>query len=136
LNDSTLPSQRCSARQASRHGPDARLATDLSTLTSESLTTSNEQFYVRTARPAAIGDPRPGRSLARSHQAAARLGLGTLLPRAEIMGTYLLECSGNTDPNNFGLMSAASWRGIPMSAVFDRVEPAAAAEPGARQRRR
>ena len=40
------------------------------------------------------------------------------------MGTDLLECSGNTDPDNFGLMSSASWAGIPMSAVFDRVEPA------------
>src|SRR5437762_267192 len=106
-------------------GLDARLAADLSTLTSESMTTSNEQFYIRTARPAAIGDTRSWSiALGGLVKQPRRLSLAALLPRAENMATHLLECSGNTDPNNFGLMSSASWAGIPMSAVFDRVEPA------------
>jgi DMSO/TMAO reductase YedYZ molybdopterin-dependent catalytic subunit len=36
------------------------------------------------------------------------------------MGTHLLECSGNSDPANFGLISAASWTGAPIGAILDR----------------
>jgi DMSO/TMAO reductase YedYZ molybdopterin-dependent catalytic subunit len=35
------------------------------------------------------------------------------------MGTHLIECAGNTDPANFGLMSAARWSGVPIGAVLD-----------------
>ena len=37
------------------------------------------------------------------------------------MGTHLMECSGNADPANFGLLSAAAWDGVRMSAVVDRL---------------
>jgi DMSO/TMAO reductase YedYZ molybdopterin-dependent catalytic subunit len=38
------------------------------------------------------------------------------------MGTHVMECSGNNDPANFGLLSAASWIGVPIAAVLDRVD--------------
>src|SRR5262249_35600254 len=38
---------------------------------------------------------------------------------------YVLECAGNADPANFGLLSAATWDGIPVSAVLDRLRPSA-----------
>jgi DMSO/TMAO reductase YedYZ molybdopterin-dependent catalytic subunit len=41
------------------------------------------------------------------------------------MGTHLMECAGNTDPANFGLMSAATWDGVPLAAILDRVRPPA-----------
>jgi DMSO/TMAO reductase YedYZ molybdopterin-dependent catalytic subunit len=31
------------------------------------------------------------------------------------MGAHLIECSGNTDPDNFGLMSVAEWDGVPLA---------------------
>jgi len=34
-----------------------------------------------------------------------------------------MECAGNADPANFGLMSTAVWEGLPMTAVLDRVAP-------------
>ena len=37
------------------------------------------------------------------------------------MGTFLMECSGNADPANFGLLSAARWRGVSMTALLDRM---------------
>jgi DMSO/TMAO reductase YedYZ molybdopterin-dependent catalytic subunit len=40
------------------------------------------------------------------------------------MGTHLLECAGNTNPNNYGLMSVARWDGIPIGALLDRLPPA------------
>ena len=44
-------------------------------------------------------------------------------------GQHLVECAGNTDPENFGLMSAASWEGIAVQALLDR----AALRSGARR---
>ena len=39
-------------------------------------------------------------------------------------GRYLLECSGNVDQSNYGLMSTADWDGVPSARVLDRVRPA------------
>ena len=33
------------------------------------------------------------------------------------MGAHLLECSGNNNPANFGLMSVAEWDGVPLTDV-------------------
>ena len=45
------------------------------------------------------------------------------------MGAHLIECSGNTDPDNFGLMSVAEWDGVPLAQVMARLpgRPGAAA---------
>ena len=32
-----------------------------------------------------------------------------------------MECAGNSDPANFGLMSVATWTGFPMSAVIEQL---------------
>ena len=39
------------------------------------------------------------------------------------MGTHLLECAGNTNPNNYGLMSVAEWTGVPISAMLEAAPP-------------
>jgi DMSO/TMAO reductase YedYZ molybdopterin-dependent catalytic subunit len=39
----------------------------------------------------------------------------------------LIECSGNADQTNYGLMSTADWEGIPLPSVLDRMRPAAGA---------
>ena len=31
------------------------------------------------------------------------------------MGAHLIECSGNADPDNFGLMSVTDWDGVPLA---------------------
>ena len=36
-------------------------------------------------------------------------------------GRYLVECSGNVDQSNYGLMSAADWDGVPLTTVLDRI---------------
>ena len=38
------------------------------------------------------------------------------------MGAHLLECSGNNNPANFGLMSVAEWDGVPLVDVLSRLE--------------
>jgi len=107
-------------------GLDARLFTDLTTLgkPQSDLITPNERFYVRTAAPdappslsgigtgsGAAGSPRSGIDFARLERT----------PGPIRVGPYLMECAGNSDPANFGLMSVATWTGFPMSAVIEQL---------------
>ena len=101
-------------------GLDARRFTDLATLTPETLVIPNERFFIRTACPEAA-ERRSSWSLRISGpgREPEDLSIESLRARARPMGTHLLECSGNSDPSNFGLMSAAAWEGVPLSLVLD-----------------
>jgi DMSO/TMAO reductase YedYZ molybdopterin-dependent catalytic subunit len=107
-------------------GLDARLFTDLSTLNAdkpETLVVPSRRFYVRTAAPAALDQlpasiPIGGR--VRTPGAIDRTAIEREAVRA---GPYLMECAGNADPANYGLMSTATWEGMPMAAVLDRITP-------------
>jgi len=107
-------------------GLDARLFTDLSTLGNppSDLITPNDRFYVRSAAPdappsrsdigtgvGAAGSPRPSIDFARLERT----------PGAVRVGPYLMECAGNSDPANFGLMSVATWTGFPMPDVIEQL---------------
>ena len=102
-------------------GLDARLFTDLSDLSGDSPITPIDQFFVRTRAsegqklpdPWAVSVMGPGRP-------PQPLTLDSLAQLSRPMGTHLLECSGNSDPANFGLISAASWIGAPIGAILDR----------------
>ena len=104
-------------------GLDARLFTDLSTLGNpqSDLFTPNHRFYVRTAAPDA--PPSLG-GIGTGFGAADRPRQGIDFARLERtpgpvrVGPYLMECAGNSDPANFGLMSVATWTGFPMPAVI------------------
>jgi DMSO/TMAO reductase YedYZ molybdopterin-dependent catalytic subunit len=41
----------------------------------------------------------------------------------ESQGVHLMECAGNPRGLHFGLISAATWAGIPLAKVLERVEP-------------
>jgi DMSO/TMAO reductase YedYZ molybdopterin-dependent catalytic subunit len=105
-------------------GLDARLATDLSTLTEDSLVIPNERFFVRSETPAAVAERRPWTirvgGLVRRPQ---DLPLESLAPLVAPRGSHLIECAGNNNPANFGLMSAATWGGVALEAVLERTEP-------------
>ena len=108
-------------------GLDARLFADLSSLSvndPNTLITPTERFFVRTAAPAAEARsatwPIELRGLVKSPVA---LDLRTLEPVAVSAGRVLIECSGNADQTNYGLMSTADWDGIPVARVLARAEP-------------
>ena len=108
-------------------GLDARLFTDLSPLSAAapaSLITPNDRFFVRTAVPSALTRIDSWRIHAGGLvDAPVDLGLAALEPLAGAGGRYLIECSGNADQSNYGLMSSADWEGIPLGAVLDRLRP-------------
>ena len=91
-------------------GLDARRFTDLSQLAPDRLVTPTRELFLRTAAPTALDRISPW-----------PLPLDRLLGEARPMGAHLIECSGNTDPDNFGLLSAAEWDGVPLSDVLARL---------------
>jgi hypothetical protein len=106
-------------------GLDARLFTDLSAVRPQP-PTPTDQFFVRTAAPAALPTAW-SLTLAGLVQAPASLTLRDLEPLISTSGRYLMECSGNSDPSNFGLISTADWEGVALTALLDRVKPSSGA---------
>jgi DMSO/TMAO reductase YedYZ molybdopterin-dependent catalytic subunit len=111
-------------------GLNARLFTDLATIANDdprSQIISNERFFVRTAAPSRL--PRDVDANAWTIDAGglvrapAQIRVASLEALGTRSGRYLLECSGNTDPANYGLLSAAGWEGVPLPALLDRVRP-------------
>lgn len=105
-------------------GLDARLATDLSTLTPDTLLTPSDRFFVRTSVPTGLDARAPW--TIRQHglvRTALDLSLDSLRSLVAPMGVHLMECAGNNNPANFGLMSAASWAGIPLNLLLERAHP-------------
>ena len=105
-------------------GLDARLITDLSTLTPDTLITPNHRFFVRTGCPDLLDRSR--RWTVRIGGAVRRpvtLTLEELARDVSEMGTHLLECAGNNNPQHFGLISTARWSGVPIARVLERVQP-------------
>jgi DMSO/TMAO reductase YedYZ molybdopterin-dependent catalytic subunit len=126
------PGNRTPLERLLGKGLDARLFTDLTTLGNpqsairspqSDLITPNERFYVRTAAPNA---PPSLSEIGTSFGAAGsprRIDFARLerTPGPVRVGPHLMECAGNSDPANFGLMSVATWTGFPMSAVIDQL---------------
>ena len=109
-------------------GLDARQFTDLSLVTPERLVTPVEEFYVRTEHPPVlppaaswsidIGGPGSG---------AQKMAVRTLAQTAQNRGEHVMECAGNSDPANFGLLSAARFDGVPLLGLLDGVRRPASA---------
>lgn len=95
----------------------------LSRLTIGNTLATNDTFYVRTEYPDQLttrGDD--WRIRIGGLATEGELTLADLRPLVEDMGEVMLECAGNTERGNFGLMSAASWAGVPFAAVVDLLE--------------
>lgn len=108
--------------RAFNEGWDGRLYTDLSNLDEDSLIIPNDTFYIRTRYPDLLTPPTVWTIEVDGLAAPATLSLNELLPLVQPMGTHVLECSGNGRGGAFGLLSAATWAGIPMSTVLDRID--------------
>ena len=115
-------------------GLDARQFTDLSRLGSPSgtvadpLRTDTSDFFIRTAAPSNL-PPADAWTIHVAGQVAAPLDLRLAISRRTPAPARraLIECSGNADQSNYGLMSTADWEGIPIEAILNRVKPSAAA---------
>lgn len=105
-------------------GLDARLFTDLSALHSEKLVTPTAEMFVRTAVPGTLKEtPKAWTISLNGFASSSALDLEHLRRTAQPMGAHLIECSGNADPNNFGLMSVTEWTGVPVSRLVRELGP-------------
>jgi sulfane dehydrogenase subunit SoxC len=102
-------------------GLDSRLFTDLSRITPDRLVTPTAEVFVRTAPPAAIAAQAASWTVALEGARSGRSSIDELRAAARPMGTHLIECAGNNDPNNFGLLSVADWSGVPLVEVAERL---------------
>lgn len=98
---------------------DGRLYADLSTLTPESPLTPVKNFYLRSRASNLLETGNPWtiqiRGLVRE---PSQLTFASLEAMEKPMGVHLMECAGNTRGFHFGLMSAATWTGVPLSEVL------------------
>jgi DMSO/TMAO reductase YedYZ molybdopterin-dependent catalytic subunit len=106
-------------------GLDARLNTDLSKLGSDRLITPTDQIYLRTECPTAVAAHEGPWTIRTSGLLAkpSTVRLDDVIRRTRSMGAHLVECSGNNNPANFGLMSVAEWDGVPLLDVVDTLPP-------------
>ncbi len=110
-------------------GLDARQITDLSRLHPDRLITPSNDVFVRTERPPAVARrSRPWRIATTGLLAReGSLTIEELTRLSRPMGTHLLECAGNNNPANFGLMSVAAWDGVPLVDILSRLQPSTSA---------
>ena len=102
---------------------DARLFTDLAALAPDRLLVPNDRFFVRTACPvAAKAVGRWTIHLGGLVKREREVTVDALEPLVKPFGACLIECAGNNNPANFGLISAADWEGVPLAGVIDMVE--------------
>ena len=112
-------------------GLDARLFTDLTHLAADRMVTPASELFVRTAVPPGLDHAPAGWTihLTSAGVPAKTVTAAELLKGARPMGVHLIECAGNSNPRNFGLMSAVAWDGVPLAEVLERLPrvPGAAA---------
>jgi DMSO/TMAO reductase YedYZ molybdopterin-dependent catalytic subunit len=110
-------------------GLDRRQITDLSRLDPDRLITPNDAVFVRTERPPEAARRSRSWRIATEGLLAREgsLTIEELTRMSRAMGTHLLECAGNNNPANFGLMSVAEWDGVPLVDLLSRLQPTARA---------
>jgi DMSO/TMAO reductase YedYZ molybdopterin-dependent catalytic subunit len=101
---------------------DGRLYTNLSTLTPEHPIPRTKDFYIRT-RASNLLEYETSWTIQLSGLAGERasFSLARLTARERPMGVHFMECVGNTSACSFGLLSAASWTGVPLSEVLGMI---------------
>jgi DMSO/TMAO reductase YedYZ molybdopterin-dependent catalytic subunit len=105
-------------------GLDTRVFTDLSNLSADRLITPANRVFVRTAAPAGIDERASTWQVALgTGVAAATLEIDELRRSSRPQGAHLIECAGNNDPDNFGLLSVADWDGVPLEDLLPRLSP-------------
>lgn len=108
-------------------GLDTRLLTDLRKLEPGGpVMTPKDQVFIRTECPAAAA-AHTGPWRIRTGGLAARprtLDRDALAAAARPMDPQIMECSGNANPKNFGLLSVAAWDGVPFAPIVADLQPA------------
>ena len=111
-------------------GLDARQYTDLSGLAPGALVTPRDQVFIRSTPPPSLPALSAWTVTVRSADGRVMRSVpaATLAAQAPAQGAHVIECAGNANPWNFGLMSAPSFGGVSLASLVDlQSRPAGAA---------
>ena len=99
---------------------DGRLYTDLSKLSPQELAIPTDEFYIRTRVSKLLPEPKSWRvrvdGLVEKPQNRT---IEEFRSAAKPMGLHLMECAGNGPLVHFGMISVASWGGVPLNDILD-----------------
>ncbi len=102
-------------------GTAARRVLDLGGLDAGSLVTPTASHFLHTGVPAYLPPTDSWKLSVRLPGGAPQeLWVKDLLPLAEPQGVHLCECVDNGVEQQFGLLSAAEWTGVPLAKLFAR----------------
>ena len=103
---------------------DGRLYTDLSVVEGPDAVTPAEKFYIRTRASELLPDAATWQvKVSGLVERPMGLAIESLKKMAKPMGAHLMECAGNVRQARFGLLSAGSWAGVPVSEILERAKP-------------
>ncbi len=98
---------------------DGRMYTDLASLSLQDVATATEKFYIRTRVSKLLPDIKSWRVRVEGFSEKPRtLTLEYLRRAAKPLGLHLMECAGNVPLAHFGLISVASWMGVPVAEIL------------------
>ncbi len=99
---------------------DGRMYTDLAGLSLQDVTTPTEKFYVRTRVSKLLPNTKSWQVRVEGFSEKPQtLTLEYLKKAAKPVGLHLMECAGNVPLVHFGLISVASWAGVPVAEILD-----------------
>src|SRR5438552_247707 len=99
---------------------DGRLYTDLSKLSPQELAIPTDEFYIRTRVSKLLPEPKSWRVRVDGlveklrNRTIEEFGIAT-----KPMGLHLMECAGNGPLVHFGMISVASWGGVPLTDFLE-----------------
>jgi DMSO/TMAO reductase YedYZ molybdopterin-dependent catalytic subunit len=101
---------------------DGRLYTDLSKLSPQTSIIPTEKFYIRTRVSKLLPDPKNWRVRVDGLVEKPRTRtIEELKSAAKPLGLHLMECAGNVPLAHFGMISVASWAGVPLAEILDNI---------------
>lgn len=106
-------------------GLDARLSTDLSNLTADTLVMPASKYFVRTSAPELPDDARDRWTIRVNGlvKEPSSVSIKDLERIARSAGPFVTECAGNSSRAGFGLISAATWSGARVGDVLKNAHP-------------
>jgi DMSO/TMAO reductase YedYZ molybdopterin-dependent catalytic subunit len=100
---------------------DGRLYTDLSRLSLQEPVIAPDHFYVRTRVSKLLPDVKSWRVRVDGLVEKPRnRTIEELRSTAKPLGLHLMECAGNVPLTNFGMISVASWGGVPLADILEK----------------
>jgi len=100
---------------------DGRLYTDLSKLSLQEAVTPTEKFYIRTRVSELLPDVESWRVRVDGLVEKSRSRtIEELRSAPKPLGLHLMECAGNVPLTNFGMISVASWGGVPVADILEK----------------